>query len=177
MKASFEKADFILRVLTFVALIAGGGWAIYQYELAGATDWTNNVTLDTKVLPYRDDLRLLVVHVRSKNPRNYEFRLRSKDGDSFELRFHRIATDKKEKTVIDEDEGELLAKIDLMRNTGGEYLLLPGAEMDDMRTLVVPAGSIVSMTAEMQIHDGTTDKHGKPDVDFISASTVVRVEP
>ena len=68
MKASFEKADFILRVLTFVAVIAGGGWAIYQYEAAGATDWTNNITLDTKVLLYRDDLRPLVVHVRSKNP-------------------------------------------------------------------------------------------------------------
>ncbi|MEX3955216.1 hypothetical protein [Trinickia sp. EG282A] len=103
MKASFEKADFILRVLTFAALIAGGGWAIYQYELAGATDWTNNITLDTKVLQYRDDLRLLVVHVRSKNPRNYEFGLHSKNGDSFELRFRRIATDKKEKAVIDEE--------------------------------------------------------------------------
>ncbi|MCO5400750.1 hypothetical protein [Ralstonia soli] len=177
MKLSLEKADFILRILTFVALVVGGGWAIYQYELSGATDWTNNITLDTKVLPYRDNLRLLVVHVRSKNPRGYEFELNSKAGDSFELRFRRIAMDRKERAVVDEDEGELIAKVDLMEKTGGEYLLLPSAEMDDMRTLVVPVGAIISMTAEMQIHNGSSRWRGKPDTDFISASTVVRVEP
>ena len=177
MRLPLERADFILRVLTFVALAAGGGWAIYKYELSGATDWTNNIALDTKVLPYRDDLRLLVVHVRSKNPSSFEFALKSKAGDSFELRFRRIAMDKKETTVIDEDEGELIAKVDLMKNTGGEYQLLPGAEMDDMRTLVVPANAIISMTAEMQIHNGSSRWRGKPDADFVSASAVVRVEP
>lgn len=93
------------------------------------TDWTNNITLDTKVLPYRDDLRLLVVHVRSKNPRNDEFGLSSKAGDSFELRFRQIATDKKEKTVVDEDEGELITKVDLMKHTGGKVSFCDGISL------------------------------------------------
>ncbi|MRS98904.1 hypothetical protein GJQ57_09605 [Ralstonia pickettii] len=177
MRLSLEKADFILRVLTFVALVAGGGWAIYKYELSGATDWTNNIALDTKVLPYRDDLRLLVTHVRSKNPSSYEFVLNSKAGDSFELRFRRITMGKNENAVIDEDEGELIAKVDLLKDTGGEYQLLPSAEMDDMRTIVVPVGATISITADMQIHNGSAKWRGKPDTDFISASTLVRVAP
>ena len=41
-------------------------------------------------------------------------------GDSFELRFRRIAMDAKVNAVIDEDEGDLIKKADLMQNTGGE---------------------------------------------------------
>lgn len=177
MKTSLEKADFVLRVLTYLAVVAGGIWAIYQYELTGSTDWTINMTIETKILPYHDNLRLLVVHVKSKNPRNYEFGLDSKLKDSFELRFRKMATDTKADAVIDEDEGDLIAKADLMQKTGGEYIFLPGAEMDDMRTIVLPVNTTVALTAEMQIHNATTNEHGKPDVDFISASAVVRVEP
>ncbi len=36
MKTSMEKADFVLRLLTFLALVAGGLWAIYQYKLAAS---------------------------------------------------------------------------------------------------------------------------------------------
>lgn len=176
MKISIEKADFVLRLLTFLALVVGGLWAMYQYKLAGSDGWTNNVRLETKVLPYHDNLRLLVVHVRSKNPRNYAFELDSKQGDSFKLRFRKLAADMKEKTVIDEDSGDLIHEGDLLKEIGGEYWFAPGAEMDDMRAIVLPAGTIVMLTAEMQVHNGTLDAHAKSDVDFISASTVARIE-
>jgi len=71
----------------------------------------------------------------------------------------------------------LIAKADLMQQTGGQYLFLPGAEMDDMRTIVLPAGAVVAISAEMRVHNGTKDEHGKPDVDFITASTIVQVSP
>ncbi|SED35176.1 hypothetical protein SAMN02787142_3020 [Burkholderia sp. WP9] len=35
----------------------------------------DNITLETQVLPYHDDLRLLVAHAKSKNPRNATFEL------------------------------------------------------------------------------------------------------
>jgi hypothetical protein len=177
MKTSFEKADFALRVLTFVAVVAGGSWAIYQYKLSGTDEWTNNISLETKILPYSDKLRLLVIHVKSKNPRNYEFTLKSNLGDTFELRIRKIAIDVKENTVIGENDGNLIRRIDLMQNVEGEYQLLPSAETDDMRTIVLPVNTTVALTAEMNIHNGTKNKQGKPDTDFNSASTVVRVEP
>ena len=177
MKTWIEKADFTLRTLTFLAIVAGGAWAIYQYKLTGSDDWINNIALETKVMPYHDNLRLLVVHVKSKNPRNYKFALDSKLGDSFELRCRKVATDIKVNTVVDEDSGDLINKVDLMQETDGEYDFLPGAKMDDMRIIVLPANITVALTAEMQIHNGDIDEHGKPDTDFISASTVVRIEP
>jgi hypothetical protein len=177
MKITTEKADFVVRVLTFLALAIGGAWAIYQYELTGATDWTNNLSLETKVMPYHDDLRLLVVHVRSKNPRNVGFELDTKKNDSFELRIRKFPDDAKANKVIDEDSGDIIASADLMEGTGGEYLLLPGAETDDMRTIVLPAKTTINVTAEMKIHNGTLDAQGKPDFDSLSVSSVVRIEP
>ncbi|MFM0385855.1 hypothetical protein [Paraburkholderia dipogonis] len=176
-KTSFEKADFALRLLTFVALVAGGAWAAYQYKLTGADDWTNNMTVDAKVLPYHDDLRLLVVHVRSKNPRNTTFELESKSHDSYSLTVRKIAADAKVGTVFHEDAGDVIAKVDLLDEASGDYEFLPGAEMDDMQTIVLPAGITVVLTADMEIHNGTTDENGKPDSDSISVSTVARVEP
>jgi len=173
---TFEKIELALKISTFLAVVSGGLWAIYQYHLTGSDNWTNNIVLETKVLPYHDELRLLVVHVKSKNPSKYAFELDSKSGDSFELRIRNIATDAKKGTVIGEDEGTLINKVDLMQSVDGEYQLLPGAEVDDMRTIVLPVNTIVQVTAEMKIHNGTTDKHGKPDTDNNWASTVVRVE-
>ncbi len=173
---AFEKIDLSLRISTFLTIVAGGLWGIYQFNLTGSNDWTNNITLEAKVLPYHDNLRLLVVHVKSKNPRKYEYTLSSAQGDTFELRFQKIKMDVKENTVLAESQGDLIQKVDLMKDAGGEYQFLPGAEMDDMNMIVLPVNTTVGLTAEMNIHNGKTDGQGKPDTDFISASTVIRIE-
>ncbi|MFM0079754.1 hypothetical protein P0D72_12840 [Paraburkholderia sediminicola] len=178
MKRAIEIADLVLKVLSCLAIIGGGVWAYYQFDIGGSTSWQNNITLETQVLPYRDDLRLLVVHVKSKNPRNVEFDLVKKDGDSFVLRVRRITDDAKVNTVIDPDKRDVVVPdIDLLANTGGEYDFAPNAEMDDMRTIVLKVGTTVALTADMETNNGSLDEHDKPDTDFISASTVVRIEP
>jgi len=42
---------------------------------------------------------------------------------------------------------------------------------------VVLANSTASLTVEIQTHDGTMDEHGRADLYFISASTVVHIKP
>ncbi|WP_406867595.1 hypothetical protein [Paraburkholderia fungorum] len=178
MKRAIEIADLVLKVLSCLAIIGGGVWAYYQFEIAGSTDWQNNLALETQVLPYHDDFRLLVVHVKSKNPRNVEFNLVKKDGDSFVLRVQRVADDAKVNTIIDPDRHNVVVPdIDLLANTGGEYDFAPNAEMDDMRTIVLKVGSTVVLTADMETNNGTLDEHGKPDTDFISTSAVVHIYP
>lgn len=178
MKKAIEIADLALKVFSCLAIIGGGVWAYYQFDIAGSTGWQNNLALETQVLPYHDDLRLLVVHVRSKNPRNVEFDLVKKDGDSFVLRVQRVADDAKVNTMIAPDRRNVVVPdIDLMANTGGEYDFAPNAEMDDMRTIVLKVGSTVVLTADMETNNGTLDAHGKPDTDFISTSTVVHIDP
>lgn len=46
-----------------------------------------------------------------------------------------------------------------------------------MRTIVLKVGSTGALTADMEAHNGTLDEHGKPDTDFITASTVVHIGP
>ncbi|MFM0275783.1 hypothetical protein PQR37_30230 [Paraburkholderia nemoris] len=178
MKRTIEIADLVLKVLSCLAIIGGGVWAYYQFDISGSTGWQNNLALETQVLPYHDDLRLLVVHVKSKNPRNVEFNLVKKDGDSFVLRVQRVADDAKVNTIVDLDRRNVVVPdIDLLANTGGEYDFAPNAEMDDVRTIVLQVGSTVALTADMEMNNGTLDEHGKPDTDFISTSTVVRIDP
>ena len=177
MKRTIEIADLALKVLSCLAVIGAGAWAVWVFWLSGSTDWQNNITLETQVLPYHDDLRLLVVHVKSKNPRTSTFVLESNQHDSFDLRVRKLAADAKAGTVFHEDEGELIASADLLKLAGDSYEFLPNAEMDDMQTIVLPVGTTVSVIAEMKIHTGTRDKRGEPDIDENATSTVVRVEP
>jgi hypothetical protein len=176
---TFEKIDLALKILMFFVGIAGGGWALYLYNMSGSNDWSMNISIETKILPYHDNLRLLVAHVKSKNPRNVNVELLSNLGDSYSLRVRRLPPDAKEGTVFEEDQGNLnlISNIDLMKSAEGDYEILPGAEMDDMRVFVLPVNTTVSLYADMEMHNGKFDKNGKPDTDFEGASTVVRVEP
>ncbi|WP_423392484.1 hypothetical protein [Burkholderia sp. LMG 21824] len=178
MKRALDIADLALKVLSCLAILGGGVWAYYQFDLAGATNWQSNLSIETQVLPYQDDLRLLVVHVKSKNPRSVAFRLVKKDGDSFVLHVQRVSDDAKANTIVAPGKQDaVVPDIDLLADTGGEYEFSPNAEMDDMRTIVLKVGGTVVLTADMEAHNGTLDEHGKPDTDFVSASAVVHVGP
>lgn len=169
LKRATEIADLSLKGLSCLAIIVAGAWALWIFGLSGSRDWQLNLTMDTNVLPYRDNLRLVVVHVHTKNPRPVTFQLNSKAGDTYELRVRQVDSGKAANNVIDEDTGTVLAKADLMAGTGDLYEFLPGADMDDMRSFVLPVGATVAITAEVTQHKG------KRDEDSNSVSTVVRV--
>jgi len=177
MKRTTEFFDLAQKILTCAAIVCAGAWAVWIFVLGGSTGWQANITIETQVLPYHDDLRLLVVHVTSKNPRNVTFELNSDDHDSYVLHVRKLAGDAKAGTAFGEDEGDTIKDIDLLKLIGGDYEFSPNAEMDDMQTIVVPVGTTVSLNAEMRQNNGTLDKRGKPDFDFESASTVVHVGP
>jgi len=169
LKRATEVADLSLKGLSCLAIIVAGAWALWIFGLGGSRDWQLNLTIDASVLPYRDDLRIVVVHVHAKNPRPVKFQLSSKVGDMYELRVRQVASDKGTNAVIDEDSGTILAKADLMSGTGGLYEFLPNAEMDDMRMFILPAGATIAITAAVTQHKGKSDE------DSNSVSTVVHV--
>jgi hypothetical protein len=169
VKRATEIADLSLKILSCLAIIGAGGWALWIFGLSGSRDWQLNLTMDANVLPYQDNLCLVVVHVHVRNPRPVTFQLDSKAHDTYELRVRQIGAGKAANAVIDEDTGTVLAKADLMAGAGNLYEFLPGAEMDDMRIFVLPAGSTVAITAEVKQHKG------EPDEDSNSVSTVVHV--
>jgi hypothetical protein len=52
MKRAIEIAELVLKVLSCLAIIAGGVWAYYQFDIGGGADAVqNNLSIETSVLP------------------------------------------------------------------------------------------------------------------------------
>lgn len=176
VKRAIEVVYLALKLLTCIVVLGAAAWTLFTFWFS-ATSWPGNVTIETQVLPYHGDLRIVVVRVKAKNPRLAVFRLESRRHDTYVLQVRKIAESAKVGAVFDEDTGNLIADIDLLTRAGGDYAFAPGAEMNDMEAFVLPLGTTVSIKAEMQSHAGLRDARGKPDGDLNGASTIVRVAP
>jgi len=77
VKRAIDIADLVLKALSCLALVGGGVWAYYQFDIAGATGWQVNLAIETQVLPYHDDLRLLVVEPLETSPAHLRHRMAS----------------------------------------------------------------------------------------------------
>lgn len=167
------KVDITLKVFTFIIVLLSGGWAYYKFLLNGGDGWAINIKLETHVLPYRDNLRLLVVNVKSINSRPSEIELDGGKCDRYELSFRALPPDLSENEVIREDSGTLIKTEDLLPKSV-PYDFMPGLEMTDMRAIVVKPNSNVLVFAEIdKMNNGCAGS--KDDFDFVSASTVVNV--
>ncbi|WP_061534213.1 hypothetical protein [Collimonas arenae] len=158
--------ELLLKLASIAAIGTAGYWAWYQFDLGGNNGWMVNLSMTTEVLPYKDDLRLLVVHVKSKNPRNSTIEFIQNEHDSYDLTVRKLPEVKAGKEM-DIDKGELIAKIDFMPTDALSYMFLPNAEFDDMATVVLPVGSVVSLSAVL----------AKKDSDFVPVNQVVEIKP
>lgn len=157
-------ADPISKWAATLAVVGAGAWAYYQFILGGATDWAINLSLSTEIVRYHDDLALLVVHVRAKNPRTGEVTL-APGVDKYELRVRKMPQDRPSGTVMAPEHGvELVPVINMLPKDG--YTFAPGADFDDVTSIVVPFGTVVALTADM-------DYAG----DYVSTSQIVLVQP
>ncbi len=156
--------DTLIRWTPTVATLIGGIWVYQQFSLSGGTDWTLNPSIETEVLRYKGDLALVVVHVRVKNPLNKVVDIHPANG-KFDVRIKKTPADQASATVIDpDDDGELIAHASLLPEDGYEFL--PNADFDNVTSVVLPTGMLVSITADIQYHD-----------DYVSVSRIVRVKP
>ena len=167
-----EKVDFAIRVisclLTLGAVIIGGFWTYHQYTLSGEDGWTINLSIQTEVLPYHDDLRMLVVNLVSKNPRPYVNEISDKNKDSFKLYFREIQKDLTDGSIIDDDKIKDIQTVDILKDAGGDYAFFPSSELNETRTLIVHKDKVISVTAK--IMDGT------PDEWYVSATKIVKID-
>lgn len=138
--------DYILKWLQIAAILVAGAWAYYQFFLSGSSDWMVNLDLATEIIPYSRDTRLLVVHVKSKNPRNAVLDVERSNG-SFKLTVRQVPDGLKANSTIATEDGKVLAVQDLMPDGGYEFL--PNAEFDNVVAVVLPAGAMVALEARL----------------------------
>jgi hypothetical protein len=142
--------------VTVISLAVAGVWAWYRWNLGGAADWMVNLDVTTEVLPYggSDDLRLLVVHVKSKNPTLNEVEFKTRDS-TFTLAVQRVPPGLKvdSKFASNGPRDDVVPPFDLMADAGDAYVFMPGAEFDDTEAIVVKAKTIVHLTATLARKD------------------------
>ena len=159
-------ADLILKAVSTIAFLVAGYWAYGQYKSAGGDNWMVNLEIQTEILPYKDDLRMLVVHMKSKNPWNRLIEFDKAENDSYTLTARKVATGLKAGATVDLDKGESIGEIDLMP-TDSVYSFVPNAELDDVKAFILPVNTLVSLSVEITTQ-GT---------DFVPAQKVVEVKP
>jgi hypothetical protein len=160
--------DIALKWLPMAALVVGGIWTFYHWYLGGADNWMVNMDMTTEVLPYKDDLRLLVIHTKTMNPTSVEVVFKKHEA-TFTLTVREVSKDLPPESVIDPDvgSGRLIKAVDLMPDgKDDEYGYIPNANFDDTRGIVLKVGTVVSLSAELTRGD-----------DFVSVNRIVRVQP
>lgn len=154
-------SDVALKWIQAIAIVAGGMWAVYHFELAGSDNWDVTLNITTETLPYKGDLKLLVVHVESENRSQRLIEL-DKDTDSFKLIVRKVPDGLAENALVSTDEGEVVASKNLL--PGDDWQLLPRSKFDDTVGLVLRTNSRVSLFAKLT-HDE----------DYVSAGKIVHV--
>ena len=148
--------------------VVGGVWAFYLWYLAGASDWMVNLDMTTQILPYTADQRLLVVHVKSKNPTAKEVEF-LKPNATFTLTVREVCkAGSVQGAWLPDRCPELVPKLDLMPDGG--YDFMPGAEFDDTRAIVIKADSLVYLGAELTRREGR-----RQPLDYVAVDRFVKV--
>ncbi|TXH05570.1 MAG: hypothetical protein E6R07_01815 [Nevskiaceae bacterium] len=144
-----EWADFILKVLTSIAIAVGGVWSYFEFSLMETAATNIQLTLATEVLDYGPNEKLLVIHVR---PKNIGKTLATTPKKGFVVSVKSIPQNIPQGEVSLDKFRDFYSG-DLMQRFADGYELEPGVEYDELVTLVVPTGSIFFVKAEFPLAD------------------------
>jgi hypothetical protein len=168
-----EWGGALLPWVTIVSIFVGGWWAYHNFSITDAAEWNPEIKVSAEVLPYDSNSSLLVVHVNPKNIGKVPIELHGgvKGGDiSIELSSMPI---KHGLGRINETD---LTKVDeiksFVKELGGDYILEPGVEYDDLKYFVVPKDRLYVISA--QLNWPYVGKNPN-DMDEVDNSTVVPV--
>lgn len=168
--------DFVLKwVAPAVVTVVGVLWALYRWELSGASDWMVNLDMVIEELPYSasKDSRLVVVHVKSKNPTGNEIVFK-RSNSTFTLSVQRVPPDLKSgvEVVLPDDSNNVLPPVDMLQDIGEAWVFMPGAEFEDVHAFVLESKAVVHLTATLRRNNSTR----KDDFDFVSVDRYVSLK-
>ncbi|MFL9898562.1 hypothetical protein PQR71_10390 [Paraburkholderia fungorum] len=172
MKVQLEKmtlgAEFALTCASLIALPVAGWWAYHNFSVEDTHATNPNLSVSADVLPYDDDRRLLVVHVRPKNAGKVPIELDGgKNGDiDVEVK---VLPPKLPNGHLDPDKLPVkFSAPNIVSVYKGGYVMEPGIDYDEIETFVVPKGATHIVRAEM-------DHYDEEPTDEVDASSVVVV--
>lgn len=150
-----DWADFFLKSLSMVAIVVGGTWAYYQFQVTDTTASNTQLMVSTESHRYSDDSRLLLIHAKLKNIGKVPV---TPDKAGFLITVRSIPNNAKSGVLELESLPEFY-KTDLLKRFPDGYELEPGVEYDEVLALVVPKDSMYAIKAVLNLEDNTEVDH------------------
>jgi len=164
LDAARDWADLTLKIMSALAIAAGGVWAYFQWRVTDAAETGAQISTSAEVLPYRQGLCLVVIHAKPKNVGRVPI---SAGRNGLSVTLQELPASLPPGAVNPNELKLRHAPVDVIaawRNEG--YVIEPGVEYDELQTEVAPIGSIFLARAELDVGDGTE----------VDQSTVVRAD-
>jgi len=136
-----EYADFWAKVLTSVAIIAGGSWTLYLTGITSVFESNIELSITTEVLPYTDSLRLLVVHVRPKNVGKVTVEIGGRRAGKFRVSVKSLPENTVAGQWIAAESTPMLTEVDILRHHPDGYAIEPAGGYDEVEALPVRDGT------------------------------------
>ena len=170
MRIQLEKvkpwADLLLTVVSLIAIPVTGWWAYHNFSVEDTHEANPNISVTAEVMPYDDERRLLVVHIRPKNLGKVPIELLGGKRGDINLDI-KVLPSKSPNGYLDLDGVPVMfAAHAIVSGFNGGYVMEPGIDYDEIKTFVVPRGATYVVRAEMEHYNDSPD-------DEVDASCIV----
>jgi len=158
LQSTKEYVDLILKALSILAIIAGGGWAYYQFRLFETNAANIQISVSTETLKYSDDFKLLVIHSKVKNIGKV---LVEPGKGGLVLTVRKLA-DELKPGAVDLAKAPVVppGPTNILKRYPDGYVLEPSVEYDEVLALVVPnENAVYAASAVLDLGDNDEVDH------------------
>lgn len=161
MRIQLEKvkpwADLLLTVVSLIAIPATGWWAYHNFSVEDTHEANPNISVTAEVMPYDDERRLLVVHIRPRNLGKVPIELLGGTRGDISVDIKALPSKSPNGYLDLEGVPVTFAAHNIVSGFNGGYVMEPGIDYDEIKTFVVPRGVTYVIRAEMDHYDDSPD--------------------
>ncbi|CAJ9528867.1 Uncharacterised protein [Burkholderia pseudomallei] len=162
-------AEFLLACGSLIALPVGAYWVVHNFSAEDTHEANPNISVTADVMPFDNDRRLLLVHVRPKNAGKVPIELDGGTKGDIKITVASLPPKLPDGPV---DTDKLPAQFtvpNFVSKYPGGYVMEPGIDYDELVPFIVPKAKTYIVRAEMTHYDDSPDNE-------VDGSYIVKVE-
>ncbi len=135
--------DIICKLFTVSAIIIGGSWAYFRFNIERVNKWNILLTVRPEVKQYSDSLSLLNINVDIRNVGKIVVAT-----DSILLNLIAMPDKIKRYEIIEPKKGDtIINEMNIIKRYEGIYRIEPATEYHEIESILVPRGKIYVIKA------------------------------
>lgn len=162
-------AELALTCASLVGIPVAAWWAFHNFSVEDTHEANPNISVSAEILPYDNERRLLVVHVKPRNPGKVPIELDGGKKGDIDVLVKSFPTGLASGLVDHDKLPTVYRAHNIVSRYEGGYVMEPGIDYDEVKTFIVPKGTTYLVNVEMDHYDDTPD-------DEVDASAVVKVD-